>query len=94
MDFLNFYAERLSVSTREARELLERTLNNYRPARDYSIRVLELARSDDELCSSQSATAYEAWGSAPEASGALAANRSSHPNCAPIPRVGHTYLEQ
>jgi len=41
MEFLKFFAQRLNVSRSEAHRVLERALNNYRPARDYSIHFLD-----------------------------------------------------
>lgn len=41
MEFLKFFAQRLNVSRSEADRVLERTLTNYRPARDYAIRFLD-----------------------------------------------------
>ena len=41
MEFLKFLAGRLNVSTGEAALRLEHALDNYRPTREYSIRVLD-----------------------------------------------------
>ena len=41
MEFLKFLAKRLNVSKGEAELRLEQALDNYRPAREYSIRVLD-----------------------------------------------------
>lgn len=41
MEFLKFLARRLNVSTGEAAVRLEHALDNYRPAREYSIHVLD-----------------------------------------------------
>lgn len=40
MEFLKFFARRLNVSPSEASKMLEQALNNYRPTRDYSSRML------------------------------------------------------
>jgi len=49
MEFLKFFAQRLNVSRSEANRVLERTLNNYRPARDYSIRILDAHDPERDL---------------------------------------------
>lgn len=49
MEFLNFFAQRLNVSRSEANQLLERTLTNYRPARDYSTRFLDAHEPEHDL---------------------------------------------
>ncbi len=81
MEFLNFFAQRLNVSASEASKVLEETLNNYRPTRDYSTRMPDLR---------------SAGGSTPKASSAraFAAHRSSQPNCASVPGMRDAHLEQ
>jgi len=56
MEFLNFFAERLNLSQSEASARLERALSHYRPARDYSTRLLEAGAT--------ASTAAAAWSSA------------------------------
>ena len=103
MEFLNFFAQRLNVSPGEAHRLLEQTLDNYRPARDYSTRMHELRDTNEvpEPCES----APDSWaspqvsarqGSAPRAAHALRTHRNGSPQAdrAPVPRINHAYLEQ
>jgi len=78
MEFLNFLAQRLNVTPSEAGRRLERTLNNYRPLRDYSSRMIE---------------PHEIHGSAPMAP-AIAAHRSPQADRASIPCMRYAHLQQ
>jgi hypothetical protein len=57
MEFLNFLARRLNVSKHEATLRLEQALDNYRPARDYSSRLLDSRGGGGEHSPSPSADA-------------------------------------
>ena len=54
MEFVKFLARRLNVSPGEAALHLEQVLDNYRPAREYSIRVLDTRTGNPSSASADS----------------------------------------